>query len=44
MSPFRFIKWILDGVPLTIYGDGSQERDFTYVDGIAEGAIGYGNP
>lgn len=39
MSPFRFIKWILEGVPLTIYGDGSQERDFTYVDDIAEGTI-----
>lgn len=39
MSPFRFIKWILTGKPLIIYGDGSQERDFTYVDDIAEGTI-----
>lgn len=39
MSPFRFIKWILEGVPLTIYGDGSQERDFTYVDDISEGTV-----
>jgi len=39
MSPFRFIKWILDGTPLTIYGDGTQERDFTYVDDIAEGTV-----
>jgi UDP-glucuronate 4-epimerase len=39
MSPFRFIKWILEGKPLTIYGDGSQERDFTYVDDISEGTI-----
>jgi UDP-glucuronate 4-epimerase len=39
MSPFRFIKWIVEGTPLTIYGDGSQERDFTYVDDIAEGTI-----
>ncbi|MFZ7121001.1 MAG: GDP-mannose 4,6-dehydratase [Eubacteriaceae bacterium] len=39
MSPFRFIKWISEGTPLTIYGDGSQERDFTYVDDIAEGTI-----
>jgi UDP-glucuronate 4-epimerase len=39
MSPFRFIKWILEDVPLTIYGDGSQERDFTYLDDIAKGTI-----
>lgn len=39
MSIFRFIKWIMEGVPLEIYGDGNQERDFTYVDDIAEGTI-----
>ena len=39
MSPFRFIKWMLEGVPLTVYGDGSQERDFTYLDDIAKGTI-----
>ncbi len=39
MSPFRFIKWILEDKPIVIYGDGSQERDFTYVDDIAEGTV-----
>jgi UDP-glucuronate 4-epimerase len=39
MSPFRFIKWIIEGTTLTIYGDGNQERDFTYVDDIAEGTV-----
>jgi UDP-glucuronate 4-epimerase len=39
MSPFRFIKWISEGTPLTIYGDGRQERDFTYVNDIAEGTV-----
>ena len=39
MSPFRFIKWIDEGIELTVYGDGSQTRDFTYVDDIAEGTI-----
>jgi UDP-glucuronate 4-epimerase len=39
MSPFRFIKWIHEGTPLTIYGDGTQSRDFTYVDDIARGTI-----
>lgn len=39
MSPFRFIKWIDEGTQLTVFGDGSQTRDFTYVDDIAEGTI-----
>ena len=39
MSPFRFIKWIMEDVPLKIFGDGSQERDFTYIDDIVRGTI-----
>ncbi|EDY82869.1 NAD dependent epimerase/dehydratase family [Verrucomicrobiia bacterium DG1235] len=39
MSPLRFIKWIDEGTPITLYGDGSQSRDFTYVDDIARGTI-----
>ena len=39
MSIFRFIKWIKEEVPLEIFGDGSQERDFTYIDDIARGTI-----
>jgi nucleoside-diphosphate-sugar epimerase len=39
MSIFRFIKWIDEGKPLILYGDGTQSRDFTYVDDIAEGTI-----
>lgn len=39
MSIFRFIKWIDQGVPIILYGDGSQSRDFTYVTDIAEGTI-----
>jgi nucleoside-diphosphate-sugar epimerase len=39
MAPFRFIKWIMEGTPLTLYGDGTQARDFTYVDDIARGTI-----
>ncbi len=39
MSPFRFIKWIDEGADLTLYGDGFQTRDFTYVDDIAEGTV-----
>ena len=39
MSIFRFIKWIMEDKPVQIYGDGTQGRDFTYVDDIAEGTI-----
>jgi len=39
MSIFRFIKWIAEGEPVIVYGDGMQERDFTYVDDIAQGTI-----
>lgn len=39
MSVFRFIKWIDEGLPLELFGDGTQSRDFTYVDDIARGTI-----
>ena len=39
MAPYRFVKWILEGTPITLYGDGTQSRDFTYVDDIARGTI-----
>jgi nucleoside-diphosphate-sugar epimerase len=39
MSVLRFVRWIATGHPVTLYGDGSQERDFTYVDDIARGTI-----
>ena len=39
MAPFRFIRWIDEGVPIEMFGDGSQARDFTYVDDIARGTI-----
>jgi len=39
MSIFRFVKWIAEGDPIQLYGDGSQERDFTYVDDIATGTV-----
>jgi UDP-glucuronate 4-epimerase len=39
MSIFRFIRWIDEGTPIELFGDGSQARDFTYVDDIARGTI-----
>ncbi len=39
MSIFRFIQWIAEGRKLRLFGDGTQKRDFTYVDDIARGTI-----
>jgi len=39
MSLFRFVQWVSEGRPVIIYGDGTQSRDFTYVDDIARGTI-----
>ena len=39
MSLFRFAQKISEGRPITVNGDGSQSRDFTYVDDIARGTI-----
>lgn len=39
MSIFRFIQWIAEQRPLVLYGDGEQERDFTFVTDIAHGVV-----
>ena len=39
MSPYRFIKWITEGETIELFGDGSQSRDFTYVNDIAAGTV-----
>jgi UDP-glucuronate 4-epimerase len=39
MAPLRFVQRIREGREITVYGDGSQSRDFTYVDDIARGTI-----
>ncbi|MBT4483249.1 MAG: NAD-dependent epimerase/dehydratase family protein [Candidatus Latescibacteria bacterium] len=39
MSIFRFTKWIMEGTPLEIFGDGNQLRDFTYIDDIVHGTL-----
>ena len=39
MSYFKFIRNIDLGHAITIYGDGTQRRDFTYIDDIASGVV-----
>ena len=44
MSPDKFMKCIAADKPLPLNGDGSQSRDFTYVDDIARGIIAAQKP
>ena len=39
MSLFRFVQWISEGKEVTVFGDGQQSRDFTYVEDIARGTV-----
>lgn len=39
MSIFRFIKGIDAGLPIELYGDGTQSRDFIYIDDVARATI-----
>ena len=39
MAITTFLRAILDGQPITIFGDGSMRRDFTHVEDIVRGVI-----
>lgn len=39
MGPYKFIRDILQGNPITIYDNGTQTRDFTYIDDIINANI-----
>ena len=39
MSVFRFVQKIREGRVITVFGDGTMSRDFTYVDDVARGTI-----
>jgi len=39
MAFHRFIKAMLKGEPIEVYGDGGQLRDFTYVDDVVDATI-----
>jgi UDP-N-acetylglucosamine/UDP-N-acetylgalactosamine 4-epimerase len=35
----RFLKLLLSGTPPSIYGDGNQSRDFTYIDNVVNANV-----
>jgi UDP-glucuronate 4-epimerase len=39
MALFKFTRAILRGEPIEVYNHGRMQRDFTYIDDIAEGVI-----
>ena len=39
MAMFRFVQRIREGRAITVFGDGSMSRDFTFVDDVARGTI-----
>jgi UDP-glucose 4-epimerase len=39
MAFHKFFQAIAEGKPITVFGDGEQTRDFTYVDDIVEASI-----
>jgi UDP-glucuronate 4-epimerase len=39
MAYYRFVSDIFQGLPSPVYGDGSQRRDFTYIDDIVAGVV-----
>jgi len=39
MAHYKFTKAILEGKPISKYGDGTTSRDYTYVDDISQGII-----
>ena len=39
MVMFRFARWVTEGDPVYVTGDGNQMRGFTYLDDIADGVV-----
>lgn len=39
LAMFRFMKWIAEGQPVRLNGDGSLTRGFTYIDDISTGTL-----
>lgn len=39
MAYYSFARAMVEGKPITVYGDGTQQRDFTFISDIAEGVV-----
>lgn len=39
LAVHKFTKAILSGQPITLYGDGSSSRDYTYIDDVISGML-----
>lgn len=39
MAPYKFIHRIMNGVTIDQYGDGTSERDYTYIDDVVNGVM-----
>lgn len=39
MAPYKFTKCIAEGLTLPKYGDGTTQRDYTYIDDIVQGIM-----
>ncbi|MDH4070570.1 MAG: GDP-mannose 4,6-dehydratase, partial [Ignavibacteria bacterium] len=40
MAIHKFAREIMEGKPITMYGDGTSRRDYTYIDDIIDGITG----
>jgi UDP-glucuronate 4-epimerase len=39
MALFKFVRNIIEDKPIEVYNYGKMERDFTYIDDVAEGVV-----
>jgi UDP-glucuronate 4-epimerase len=39
MAIHKFTRLLMEGRQIPLYGDGTMERDFTYIDDIVEGVV-----
>ena len=40
MAIHKFLNWVHNEEPLTVFGDGYSKRDYTFIDDIVQGIIG----